>query len=138
MISSPNCQDLKFMPNVRIPCPIHNFLKRKNKNKRQNDGKGNPWILKAGYNYRSSSSTWRLLAETQNNKKSKMGKNRAKKVKRAWRNISTKEFDDYNEKATRDANSGGSLASAPSDSLFVVDKSTGIFLFPLIIFLILI
>ncbi|KNA13427.1 hypothetical protein SOVF_117090 [Spinacia oleracea] len=55
-----------------------------------------------------------------------MGKNRAKKVKRAWRNISTKEFDDYNEKATRDANSGGSLASAPSDSLFVVDKSTDV------------
>lgn len=55
-----------------------------------------------------------------------MGKKRAKKVKKAWRNISTKDIDDFNEKSTRDANSGGSLASAPSDSLFVVDKSADV------------
>ncbi|KMT18870.1 hypothetical protein BVRB_2g029730 isoform B [Beta vulgaris subsp. vulgaris] len=55
-----------------------------------------------------------------------MGKKRAKKVKKAWRNISTKEIDDFNENSTRDANSGGSLASAPSDSIFVLDKSTDV------------
>uniref|UniRef100_A0A803M430 Ribosome biogenesis protein NOP53 n=1 Tax=Chenopodium quinoa TaxID=63459 RepID=A0A803M430_CHEQI len=55
-----------------------------------------------------------------------MGKKRAKKVKKAWRNISSEEFEDFNEKTTRDANSGGSLASAPSDSLFVLDKSTDV------------
>uniref|UniRef100_A0A7C9EZJ9 Ribosome biogenesis protein NOP53 n=1 Tax=Opuntia streptacantha TaxID=393608 RepID=A0A7C9EZJ9_OPUST len=53
-----------------------------------------------------------------------MGKKKAKRVKKAWRNISTQDIDDFNEKATRDANSGGSLASAPSDSIFVLDKST--------------
>ncbi|KAL2922475.1 Ribosome biogenesis protein NOP53 [Bienertia sinuspersici] len=55
-----------------------------------------------------------------------MGKKRAKKVKKAWRNISTQDIDVFNEKSTRDANSGGSLASAPSDSLFVLDKSTDV------------
>ncbi|XP_021769288.1 ribosome biogenesis protein NOP53-like [Chenopodium quinoa] len=55
-----------------------------------------------------------------------MGKKRAKKVKKAWRNISSEEFEDFTEKTTRDANSGGSLASAPSDSLFVLDKSTDV------------
>lgn len=55
-----------------------------------------------------------------------MGKKRAKKVKKAWRNISTKDIEDFNEKSTHDANSGGSLTVIPSDSLFVVDKSTGI------------
>ncbi|KAJ8442639.1 hypothetical protein Cgig2_003683 [Carnegiea gigantea] len=53
-----------------------------------------------------------------------MGKKKAKRVKKAWRNISTQDIDDFNEKATRDANSGGSLASAPSDSIYVLDKST--------------
>lgn len=47
-------------------------------------------------------------------------------MKKAWRNISTKEIDDFNENSTRDANSGGSLASAPSDSIFVLDKSTDV------------
>lgn len=55
-----------------------------------------------------------------------MGKKKAKRVKKAWRNISTQDIDDFNEKATRDANSGGSLASAPSDSIFVLDKSTDV------------
>ncbi|XP_074287156.1 ribosome biogenesis protein NOP53 [Silene latifolia] len=55
-----------------------------------------------------------------------MGKKKAKRVKKAWRNISTEAFDQFNEQATRDANSGGSLASAPDTSLFVLDKSTDI------------
>ncbi|XP_057532242.1 ribosome biogenesis protein NOP53-like isoform X2 [Amaranthus tricolor] len=55
-----------------------------------------------------------------------MGKKRAKKVKKAWRNISTKDIEDFNEKSTHDANSGGSLTVIPSDSLFVVDKSTDV------------
>ncbi|KAH9610899.1 hypothetical protein KSS87_003936 [Heliosperma pusillum] len=53
-----------------------------------------------------------------------MGKKKAKRVKKAWRNISTEDIDQFNEQATRDANSGGSLASAPDKSLFVLDKST--------------
>lgn len=55
-----------------------------------------------------------------------MGKKKAKRVKKAWRNISTQDIDDFNEKSTRDAHSGGSLASAPSDSIFVLDKSSDI------------
>ncbi|XP_062157312.1 ribosome biogenesis protein NOP53 isoform X2 [Alnus glutinosa] len=48
----------------------------------------------------------------------------SRKGKKAWRaNISTEEIEDFFEKSTKDALSGGSLSSAPTDSLFVVDKS---------------
>ncbi|GFP84278.1 uncharacterized protein at2g40430 [Phtheirospermum japonicum] len=48
----------------------------------------------------------------------------SRKGKKAWRaNISTEDIEDYFEKSTKDALSGGSLADAPSDSLFFVDKS---------------
>ncbi|PIN11072.1 Cellular protein [Handroanthus impetiginosus] len=48
----------------------------------------------------------------------------SRKGKKAWRaNISTEDFEDYFEKSTKDALSGGSLADVPSDSLFFVDKS---------------
>ncbi|KAK6143195.1 hypothetical protein DH2020_023543 [Rehmannia glutinosa] len=48
----------------------------------------------------------------------------SRKGKKAWRaNISTEDFEDFFEKTTKDALSGGSLADAPSDSLFFVDKS---------------
>ncbi|KAL9230239.1 hypothetical protein vseg_005618 [Gypsophila vaccaria] len=55
-----------------------------------------------------------------------MGKNRAKRVKKAWRNISTDDIDDFNQQAIRDANSGGSLSAAPDTSLFVLDKSSDV------------
>uniref|UniRef100_A0A2N9J7D1 Ribosome biogenesis protein NOP53 n=1 Tax=Fagus sylvatica TaxID=28930 RepID=A0A2N9J7D1_FAGSY len=49
----------------------------------------------------------------------------SRKGKKAWRaNISSKDIEDFYEKSTKDALSGGSLSSAPSDSLFFVDKST--------------
>ncbi|KAL3651871.1 hypothetical protein CASFOL_004873 [Castilleja foliolosa] len=48
----------------------------------------------------------------------------SRKGKKAWRaNISTEDIEDYFEKSTKDALSGGSLADAPSDSLFFVDTS---------------
>lgn len=48
----------------------------------------------------------------------------SRKGKKAWRaNISTEDIEEYFEKSTKDALSGGSLADAPSDSLFFVDKS---------------
>ncbi|KAL0539715.1 hypothetical protein IC582_023931 [Cucumis melo] len=48
----------------------------------------------------------------------------SRKGKKAWRaNISTAEIEDFFEKSTKDALSGGSLSALPSDSLFVVDKS---------------
>lgn len=48
----------------------------------------------------------------------------SRKGKKAWRaNISTEDIHDYFEKSTKDALSGGSLASAPSESLFFIDKS---------------
>ncbi|KAG8390155.1 hypothetical protein BUALT_Bualt01G0054100 [Buddleja alternifolia] len=48
----------------------------------------------------------------------------SRKGKKEWRaNISTEDFDDYFEKSTKDALSGGSLANVPSDSLFFVDRS---------------
>lgn len=51
----------------------------------------------------------------------------SRKGKKAWRaNISTAEIEDFFEKTTKDALSGGSLSAVPSDSLFVVDKSRGI------------
>lgn len=50
----------------------------------------------------------------------------SRKGKKEWRaNISTDDFEDFFEKTTKDALSGGSLAEAPSDSLFFVDKSRG-------------
>ncbi|XP_075485449.1 ribosome biogenesis protein NOP53-like [Primulina tabacum] len=48
----------------------------------------------------------------------------SRKGKKAWRaNISTEDFEDYFEKSTKDALSGGSLADIPGDSLYFVDKS---------------
>ncbi|XP_062092411.1 ribosome biogenesis protein NOP53 [Humulus lupulus] len=48
----------------------------------------------------------------------------SRKGKKAWRaNISTEDIHDFFEKSTKDALSGGSLASAPAESLFFVDKS---------------
>ncbi|XVF84087.1 hypothetical protein PTKIN_Ptkin16aG0546500 [Pterospermum kingtungense] len=48
----------------------------------------------------------------------------SRKGKKAWRaNISTEDIHDYFEKSTKDALSGGSLASAPTESLFIIDKS---------------
>lgn len=50
----------------------------------------------------------------------------SRKGKKEWRaNISTEDIEDYFEKSTKDALSGGSLADVPSDSLFFVDKSRG-------------
>ncbi|KAK3003175.1 hypothetical protein RJ639_018073 [Escallonia herrerae] len=49
----------------------------------------------------------------------------SRKGKKAWRaNISTEDIEDYFEKSTKDALSGGSLTDLPSDSLFYVDKSS--------------
>ncbi|KAI4383941.1 hypothetical protein MLD38_009719 [Melastoma candidum] len=56
-----------------------------------------------------------------------MGKNAksSRKGKKAWRaNISTEDIHDFYEKSTKDALSGGSLSSVPSDSLFFVHKSS--------------
>ncbi|KAJ0727459.1 putative ribosome biogenesis protein Nop53/GLTSCR2 [Helianthus annuus] len=51
-----------------------------------------------------------------------MGKSR--KGKKAWRsNISTQDIEDFYDKSTKDALSGGSLTQLPSDSLFFLDKS---------------
>ncbi|KAJ7965105.1 Ribosome biogenesis protein NOP53 [Quillaja saponaria] len=48
----------------------------------------------------------------------------SRKGKKAWRaNISTEDIDDYYEKSTKDALTGGSLVSVPSESLYFVDKS---------------
>ncbi|KAE8726762.1 ARM repeat superfamily protein [Hibiscus syriacus] len=48
----------------------------------------------------------------------------SRKGKKAWRaNISTEDIHDFFEKSTKDALSGGSLTSAPTESLFVIDKS---------------
>lgn len=48
----------------------------------------------------------------------------SRKGKKAWRaNISTEDIGDFFEKSTKDAHSGGSLTSVPSESLFFVDKS---------------
>ncbi|XP_058182988.1 ribosome biogenesis protein NOP53 isoform X2 [Rhododendron vialii] len=49
----------------------------------------------------------------------------SRKGKKAWRaNISTEDIDDYFEKSTKDALSGGPLTELPSESLFYVDKSS--------------
>lgn len=56
-----------------------------------------------------------------------MGKKRSKssrKGKKEWRaNISTEDIDNFYEKSTKDALSGGCLENVPSESLFFVDKS---------------
>lgn len=52
----------------------------------------------------------------------------SRKGKKAWRaNISTEEIEDFFEKSTKDALSGGSLQALSSDSLFYEDKSKGNF-----------
>ena len=51
----------------------------------------------------------------------------SRKGKKEWRaNISTEDIEDFYDKTTKDALSGGSLADVPSDSLFFLDKSRGI------------
>ncbi|XP_039038787.1 ribosome biogenesis protein NOP53-like [Hibiscus syriacus] len=48
----------------------------------------------------------------------------SRKGKKAWRaNISTEDIHDFFEKSTKDSLSGGSLTSALTESLFVIDKS---------------
>nr|XP_048322564.1 ribosome biogenesis protein NOP53-like [Ziziphus jujuba var. spinosa] len=48
----------------------------------------------------------------------------SRKGKKAWRaNISTEDIEDFYEKSTKDAHTGGSLSSAPNESLYFVDKS---------------
>ncbi|CAH8265437.1 unnamed protein product [Arabidopsis lyrata] len=48
----------------------------------------------------------------------------SRKGKKAWRaNISTEDIEDFFEKTTKDALSGGNLSAAPSEDLFHVDKS---------------
>ncbi|KAL9365138.1 hypothetical protein Peur_043011 [Populus x canadensis] len=48
----------------------------------------------------------------------------SRKGKKAWRaNISTEDIDNFFEKSTKDALTGGSLAHVETDSLFFVDKS---------------
>lgn len=54
------------------------------------------------------------------------GKKSSRKGKKAWRaNISTKDFDDYIQKSSREERSGGgSLGALPNERLFFVDKSS--------------
>uniref|UniRef100_A0A2P2L0C0 Ribosome biogenesis protein NOP53 n=1 Tax=Rhizophora mucronata TaxID=61149 RepID=A0A2P2L0C0_RHIMU len=56
-----------------------------------------------------------------------MGKKKSKssrKGKKEWRaNISSQDMDDFIEKSTKDALSGGSLSHLPNDSLFFLDTS---------------
>ncbi|CAN8317570.1 unnamed protein product [Cochlearia groenlandica] len=48
----------------------------------------------------------------------------SRKGKKAWRaNISTEDIEDFFEKTTKDALSGGNLSAAPSEDLFHVEKS---------------
>ncbi|KAJ4978399.1 hypothetical protein NE237_009179 [Protea cynaroides] len=48
----------------------------------------------------------------------------SRKGKKAWRaNIPTNDIDEFFEKSTKDALSGGSLTAVPSESLFYVDKT---------------
>ncbi|CAM8919905.1 unnamed protein product [Rhodiola kirilowii] len=49
----------------------------------------------------------------------------SRKGKKAWRaNISTEDIHEFFDKSTKEAQSGGSLKEASSDSLFFVDKSS--------------
>ncbi|KAF8397156.1 hypothetical protein HHK36_016063 [Tetracentron sinense] len=54
-----------------------------------------------------------------------MGKAKSsRKGKKAWRaNIRTDDIEEFFEKSTKDALSGGSLTAVPSESIFYVDKS---------------
>ena len=59
------------------------------------------------------------------------GSKSSRKGKKAWRaNISTEDIEDFFEKTTKDALSGGNLSAAPSDDLFRVEKSHGSLLYP--------
>ena len=59
----------------------------------------------------------------------------SRKGKKAWRaNISSKDIEDFYEKSTKDALSGGSLSSAPRHSLFIVDQATGIYFYSFLLF----
>lgn len=50
----------------------------------------------------------------------------SRKGKKAWRaNIPTDDIEEFFEKSTKDALSGGSVANVSNDSLFIVDKSRG-------------
>ncbi|CAH8376194.1 unnamed protein product [Eruca vesicaria subsp. sativa] len=52
------------------------------------------------------------------------GSKSSRKGKKAWRaNISTEDIEDFFEKTTKDALSGGNLSTAPSEDLFRVEKS---------------
>ncbi|CDY52930.1 BnaA04g29370D [Brassica napus] len=52
------------------------------------------------------------------------GSKSSRKGKKAWRaNISTEDIEDFFEKTTKDALSGGNLSAAPSEDLFRVEKS---------------
>ncbi|CAH8313304.1 unnamed protein product [Eruca vesicaria subsp. sativa] len=52
------------------------------------------------------------------------GTKSSRKGKKSWRaNISTEDIEDFFEKSTKDALSGGNLSAAPSEDLFHVDKS---------------
>lgn len=54
----------------------------------------------------------------------------SRKGKKAWRaNIPTDDIEEFFEKSTKDALSGGSVANVSNDSLFIVDKSRGNLLF---------
>lgn len=50
----------------------------------------------------------------------------SRKGKKAWRaNISTEDIEDFFEKTTKDALSGGNLSAASNEDLFHVEKSHG-------------
>ncbi|GAB2301597.1 hypothetical protein Dimus_035608 [Dionaea muscipula] len=53
----------------------------------------------------------------------KLGKN-SRKGKKAWRKLSATDIEDFHQQSTKDAITGASLAAAPSDSLFFLDKCT--------------
>lgn len=58
----------------------------------------------------------------------------SRKGKKAWRaNISTEDIEDFFEKSTKDALSGGSLEAFPNESLFYVDKSKGNYSYSLLV-----
>jgi hypothetical protein len=65
---------------------------------------------------------FRQIVQSQMGKKSKS----SRKGKKEWRtNISTEEIEDFFEKSTKDALSGGSVQALESHSLFFEDKSKG-------------
>ncbi|CAN0878271.1 Ribosome biogenesis protein NOP53, partial [Linum grandiflorum] len=85
--------------------PCSKFLKRAPKGQRS---------------FRDSSSCRRRRRRQEMGKKAKT----SRKGKKAWRaNISTDDVDDFIEKSTKDALTGGSLSEVSNESLFFVDKS---------------